>query len=544
MTDRDKRILSTASGATSSRRTFVKTGLAGVPIALAGCLGEGDDDDGDEPELGEIDEEPGDVDLSDAVHGGELEWGGSVPVQGLDPHMEDAAASHQVLENITQGLVRVNWEYDLDPVLAEDWESSDDNLELTFFIREGVTFHDGTELTSEDVIASFDRVQEFDGLGAQYLEPVATIDNPDDYTVEFELDEPFAPLLSRMATSYLHILPAHQAEQDSIDEPIGTGPFKFESRELDTEFVMERYDDYWEDDLPYLDRVMKQEISSGDNRLDTFHAGEVEFINDVPPRHIEELSNDPDVDLIQRFPQSLTYVGLNCTEPPFDDPDARRALDYAIDREEVLEAALYGQGQVASSPAVPDSDWEHPDIQPLEQDLDLAQEYLEAAGYPDGFEASFQIPEDYEDQVQAAQIIQNSASQVGIDLDIQQITWSNWLSDVYEEQNFEATTSSYLALWYPDAGFHNFLHPEGSLFFTGWEDEEYNDVVEEARTLYDVEDRAPLYHEAAELLREKSPGHLFLYWMPTLMARTHNYKGEVASPDGSAFRFEDTWLEE
>ena len=510
-----------------TRRHVISAAAAGIPLALAGCLGNGEDaSPSDDPDAE-----------------GDLRWAGSIPVQSLDPHFESAAASAQVLENITQGLVRVNWDYELEGLLAESWESSEDNMEITFSLREGVQFHDGTEFTAEDVLASYTRIQEEEGLAADYLSLVDSMDAPDDHTFSLELSEPFAPLLFRMATSHMHIIPAEQAEQGSVDEPIGTGPFQFESHELDSEFVMVRFDDYWDDEYPLLDRITKTEIPDNDVRLDRFEAGEADFANDIPPRHADRLEDDPDVEFIERFPQSLTYLGMNCTQEPFDDRDARIALEYTIDREEVIEAALYGNGRVANSPATPDSEWEHPSLEPRQQDFERAQEHLEAAGYPDGYEATFKIPEDYNDQVTAAQIIQSSASEVGIELDIQLITWSNWLSDVFEERNFEATTSSYLALWYPDAGFHRPLHSEGAFFFTGWEDEEYNDLIDEARSLYDMADRAPMYHEAAEMLQERRSGHIMLYWMPTLMARYEHYQGEIMSPDGSTFRFEDTWLE-
>ncbi|WP_312908382.1 ABC transporter substrate-binding protein [Natronosalvus caseinilyticus] len=528
-----------------SRRLFVKAAAAGVPIAFAGCLGGGGNGNGNGNGLGNGNgnQTGPDAEEDDPVEGGELLWGGSVPVQSLDPHFESAAASARVLENITQGLVRVNWDYELEPLLAENWESSDDNLELTFDIRQGVQFHDGTELTANDVLASFTRIEENEGLAADYMALVDSMEAPDDHTFVMQLSEPFAPMLSRMATSHMHVLTAEQAEQDSISEPIGTGPFQFESMELDSEFVMTTFDDYWDDELPYLDRVTKSEISDDDNRLNTFEAGEVDFINDVPPRHAESLESDSSVDFISRFPKSLVYLGVNCTEEPFDSQDARLALEYAIDKNEVMEAALYGQGQVATSPAAPGSEWEHPDLEPRPQDYELAQEHLDAAGYSDGFEATFQIPEQYNDQVTAAQVIESQAAEVGIDLNIQLITWSNWLSDVYTDRNFQATTSSYLALWFPDAGFHRPLHSEGAFFFTGWEDEEYDGLIDEARQLYEIEERAPLYHEAAEILQERRSGHILLYWMPTLMARQPNYKGEVMSPDGSTFRFENTWME-
>lgn len=518
------------SAARSTRRRFLRGTAATVPLALAGCFGGGDDgsaaDDDGEPQ-----------------HGGTLNWGGSVPVQSLDPHFESAAASARVIENITEGLVRLNWDYEVEPHLAESFDVSDDQTEMSFSIRQGVQFHDGTELTSEDVVATFDRIAEQGGLASDYFGYIDSYEAPDEYSFELYLNEPFAPMLSRLATKDMHILTAEQAAQEDIEELIGTGPFEFESRELEHEFVMVRNENYWREDYPYLDRVEKTEMPDAERRLDTFRAGEVDFVNDVPPRHADQLENDPEVDLIERFPKSLTYLGMNCEREPFDDKDARLALDYAIDKEKVIEAALYGKGQPAASPGVPNSPWEHPDLEVRPQDFDRAREHLERAGYPDGYEATFKIPEQYDDQVSAAQVIQSDASEVGIELDIELITWSNWLSDVYTDRNFQATTSSYLAIWEPDDAYHKFLHPEGAFFFTGWTNEEYNELVEQARTEFDTEARAELYHQAAEIQHEERSGHLLLYWMPNLHARSNDYSGEVMSPDGSTFRFEDTWLE-
>ena len=134
------------------------------------------------------------------------------------------------------------------------------------------------------------------------------------------------------------------------------------------------------------------------------------------------------------------------------------------------------------------------------------------------------------------------ASDVGIDLEIQKITWSNWLSDVYTKQNFQATTSSYLALWYPDASFYKFLHPDGAFFFTGWTNEKYNSLVEKARHLYGEQERAKLYKQATEIMQRERAGHLLLWWQPSLYAAKNSYKGPIGTADGSTLRFKDNWL--
>ncbi|WP_336023585.1 ABC transporter substrate-binding protein [Halobellus salinisoli] len=534
------------------RRTFLGTAAATGAAALAGCSGGGSGDgSGDDSGDGSGGDSSGDSGTGtessgNPKQGGTLNWGGAVPVQGLDPHIDTSAASKRVLENIYEEVVALQDDYSIEPHLAESMEQSEDNTLLTFELREGVTFHNGKEMTSKDVLATYERVQNGDYLATGFFEYVEELRAPDDYTFEIQLTEPFAPFLAKMATAELSVMPAENAEKDMVEEPIGTGPYKFESREIETSFTMVRNEDYWgasEEDGPFIDTIVKSEIPDSSVRLQSFQAGEYDFINGVAPKDVSTVEQNPDARFERQFPKSLVYLGLNCDEEPFDNKDARLALDYAIDKEKVAEAALYGTGQTTASPAAPGSPWVHPDIGPRERDLDKVQEHLDAAGMPDGYSATFKVPQSYPAQVQAAEVIAGDAAEAGIDLEIQQITWNSWLSDVFTDQNFQATTSSYLALWYPDVSFYKFLHPNGAFFFTNWVNEDYNSLVEEARTLYDEDQRADLYHQATEILHEERAGHLFLWWQPSLYAAAPQYKGDIGAPDGSTLQFSDNWLD-
>ena len=535
------------------RRTFLSAAGATGAAALAGCTGNSSGDSSGEGSGDSAGDSSGGGDsgtatasTANAKVGGTLQWGGAVPVQGLDPHIDTSAASKRVLENIYEEVVRLQDDYSIEPHLATSFEQSDDNTLLTFELREGVTFHNGKEMTSADVLATYERVQNGDYLATGFFDNVEELRAPDDYTFEIQLSQPFAPFLAKMATAELAVMPAENAEQDMVEEPIGTGPYQFESREIETSFTMTRYEDYWgasDEDGPFIDTIVKSEIPDPSVRLQSFLAGEYDFINGIAPKDVSRVESAPDVRFDSQFPKSLVYLGLNCDEAPFDNKDVRLALDYAIDKEKVAEAALYGTGQTTASPAAPGSPWVNPDISPRERDLEMAQEHLDAAGMSDGFSATFKIPQSYPTQVQAAEVIADDVSDVGIDLQIQQITWSSWLSDVYTDRNFQATTSSYLALWYPDVSFYKFLHPDGAFFFTNWTNDEYNSLVEEARTIYDEDERADLYHQATQILHEERAGHMFLWWQPSLYGAASQYKGNIGAPDGSTLQFSDNWLD-
>ncbi|WP_411966245.1 ABC transporter substrate-binding protein [Haloferax sp. YSMS24] len=538
------------------RRTFLGAAATTGAAALAGCTGGGDDggDSGGDSGNGGGGDSGGDsggddtdtTESSGGKQGGTLQWGGAVPVQGLDPHIDTSAASKRVLENIYEEVVALQDDYSIKPHLAKSFEQSDDNTLLTFELREGVMFHNGKEMTAEDVLASYERVQNGDYLATGFFEFVDELRAPDDYTFEIQLTEPFAPFLAKMATAELSVMPAENAAKDMVETPIGTGPYKFESREIETSFTMVRNEDYWgasEEDGPFIDEIVKSEIPDPSVRLQSFLAGEYDFINGIAPKDVSRVEQAPDVRFEKQFPKSLVYLGMNCDVAPFDNKDARLALDYAIDKEKVAEAALYGTGQTTASPAAPGSPWVNPDVEPRPRDLEKAQEHLDAAGMSDGYTATFKIPQSYPTQVQAAEVIAADAAEVGINLEIQQITWSTWLSDVYSKRDFQATTSSYLALWYPDVSFYKFLHPDGAFFFTNWTNDEYNSLVEEARTIYDEDERADLYHQATQILHDERAGHMFLWWQPSLYGAASQYKGHIGAPDGSTLQFTDNWLD-
>ncbi|MFC4550119.1 MULTISPECIES: ABC transporter substrate-binding protein [Halorussus] len=532
------------TGLPLNRRQFVGAVGTSVPLALAGCTSSGDGNGGGGGSGGQGTTQGGSG--GSAKSGGTLKWGGAVPVQGLDPHLDSSAASKRVLENIYEELVQLQPDYSLKPHLAKTLEKKENDTLLSMKLREGVKFHDGTEMTSEDVMASYKRVENGDYLATGFFKFVESLNAPDKHTFEVKLKKPFAPFIAKMATAELAIMPKKKAQKKEVGKPVGTGPYQFESREIDTSFTMTKFDDYWDgggSDGPYIDKIVKSEITDPSVRLQSFQAGEYDFINGVAPKDVQTVKQMNSARFEKQFPKSLVYLGLNCKRKPFDNKHARLALDFALDKKQIAEAALYGTGKPTATPATPGSPWVNPDVKPRPRNKQKAKEHLKKAGMPDGYSATFKIPQSYPTQVQAAKVISDQASDVGINLKIQKITWNSWLSNVYSKRNFQATTSSYLALWYPDVSFYKFLHPEGAFFFTGWTNEKYNKLVEEARHMYDEKKRAEKYHKATEILHRERAGHLFLWWQANLYAGVNAYKGDMGAPDGSTLRFQNNWLD-
>lgn len=528
-----------------NRRNFLRMTVAGTPIALAGCSGSdgGGSSDGTGSGTSSDGGSSTSSDSGSPKTGGTLRWGGSVPVQGLDPHRAAVAASSRMFEQMTEGLFRVAWDYSLEPMLAKDYSLSEDQTTYTFDLREGVKFHNGKAFTSADVMATFERIAGGNYLASNYFPYVESMEAPDDYTFVMEMKQPFAPLRNRMASNAMHILPAEQAKQDRVKEPIGTGPFQFESREIEQEIVLTKNEEYWMDDYPYVDEIRKLEVPDDNVRLNKFKAGEVNFINDVSPKDIETVQNSSQYKFssVDGVPKLLAYASLNAAEEPFEDPDARMAVDYCIDNDKIVEAAVYGHGSPTATPGFPNSPWETPDISPREQDFDKAKEHLDKSAYSE-IDVEFKIPKSYNTLVTGSKLISEWCSEIGINLNIQQITWGTWLDQVFSKRNFKATMSTYLGHWYPDFAYYRFYHPEGAFYYTGWENEEYMQLVEDAKFETDTGKRAEMYHEANRIAHEDPSSYLLLYNQNYALAGTESYEGKMGAPDGMTLRFYDNWL--
>jgi peptide/nickel transport system substrate-binding protein len=487
----------------------------------------------------------GDVTVSPPKPGGTLRAAFQNEWAGLDPHTVSSYSSYQILNNVLEGLTFYDDNLNLVPWLAESWEQSEDGLTWTFKLREGVMFHNGREMTAEDVKWSFERLIDPEtggGNAARVGPPETVIEVIDDYTVAITHPEPFGIFPQSIGFDKSTGIVAKESlnEDGIIVQPIGTGPFKIAEVEGTTRILLEKNEDYWQEGLPYLDAVEITPIADNTVRETALRSGDVDWILRVAPQNVESLQADPNV-VVSTAPQlSYDYMGINLTREPFNDVRVRQALALALDREQIAEAGNFGLAETIQGPTGPGSPW-YFDYAPYDRDVEKAKELLAEAGYPDGFEMELLPTVEYEETVQAAQVIQQQLAEIGITASINAPQWSEWLE---LEGNFKY--DAYICNWNGliDADQYYFLqHKSDQVFnFTGYNNPEFDELVTEARSISDFDQRYQIYEDLNKILVDDAP---YIYMYNKVEARAYNpkVKGFVTRSD-QANNFWTVWLDE
>lgn len=539
------------------RRHFLKaSGLAsaGSMAAVAGCSGGGGD--GTEEPTDTEEGTPSPTEKPDEIQeGGRLIWGHSEVTQNLDIHQTGTASTGRFLDSVYQSLVGLTGDLELstekdiaNPGLATDWEVSDDLLTYTFTLREGVMFHDGTELTAEDVKYSYDRIANPDtGAIMQFVfGRTDSVEVEDDYTVVVNQSEVYQPLLRQLAFSGMSIVPADSGDQLG-EQPVGTGPFQFVMRQQGNKAELEAFDDYWGEG-PYLDYVEERTVTDPDSRLTGIQEGDFDFINDIPLDDINSVvgNDEDDIKTETWTPLSWAFLNMNNNEAPFDDPKFRKALDFCIDKEALVEGALFGNGKPTASPSFPNSPFRNNELSPREQDFDRAEELFTGSEYNhEDLDLTFKVTTNYPWHVDAATIMQQSFQQAGLSVEIQQLQWSDWLSQVWINRDFTLSMVNFFTFWEPAYMYTSLWSTDGSFNFRGYSSEEYDQTVADAAQVSTRDEAIPLYKEAQSIIHEDVPDIMLWFRDGTLAAKNHVYGLDtVLSPNNSELDFGRVWMDQ
>ena len=322
------------------------------------------------------------------AQGGTLELAVDSSPAGLDPHIITAFASIAITGQIYDSLLEVNADLQLEPALATGYTVSPDGLTYTFTLREGVTFHNGRPFTADDVVYSFERLMDTD-TGSPYASRFAQVESVvalDELTVVFNLAGPFAPFLYNSVS--LAIVPREVVEEHGNLQQVavGTGPFMLAEVVPDTYILLEANPNYYRDGEPGVAALRYNVVPEASTRAAGLRTGAYHLIPDVDPATAQTLGNVAGITLLGVQELSYTLIGMNTTRPPFDDPRVRRALNLALDRDEIVEAVYFGNAAPGGplSPAL--TDWALPvsEYACYAADPVAAKALLAEAGYPDG----------------------------------------------------------------------------------------------------------------------------------------------------------------
>ena len=537
---------------TTKHRWRVLTLLLTLAMVLAACSS------GDPVDVGESTTTTGGTDTTQPEDGTDTteatDDGGDgeailVAAQGaepdrLDPHLTSAYASFQVLENVYDTLVQPGPDLQMEPALAESWEISEDNLTWTFTLREGVTFHNGRALTADDVVYSYNRIMDPDVGAANSFRfaSIESVEAPDDLTVVVNLTRPTPNLLVNIGGfKGMAIIPQEIVDDGTIDTfPIGTGPFRFVSQSPDQGIVLEKNPDYWRADegLPYLDGIRFVQIPDASVKLTNLQTGEVDWIDGVPPQNLEELANDSSV-VLERVPGGdYHYFALNQAREPFDNPDVRRAIAMAIDRDVITEAAQFGAA-TPNQTAIPASNFWASDYSPFTPgDTEGATALLEAAGVSD-LTVEFMVSSDFPETVTQAQVIASQLAEIGVTVEISDVDFGTWL-DRQGAGDFDAFMLSWIGNIDPDDFYYAQHHSEGTFNFQGYSNPDVDALLDEARVETDQDARKALYDEAVQLIVDDA-SYIYLYNPENVQAWGPQVTGYEVRGD-NAIRFVEAQL--
>ena len=402
--------------------------LVMVGAVLPGC-GDGSKDPGGQGNNGETGE---------PVKGGEITVGIAQDLDdSLDPHQTVAAGTREVLFNIFEGLVKPNSDGEMIPAVAEKYTLSEDGTTYTFTLREGVKFHNGQTVTAEDVVYSINRCaavpegQEKPLVAA--FSAVKSVEALDEKTVAVTIAQRDLEFISYMTAA---IIPADYENQDTA--PVGTGPFRFVSRTPQQDFVMERFEDYWGAPA-WLDKVTYKICENADALVMNLNGGSIDLCAHLTSAQASQLNQNFQV--LEGTMNLVQAIYLNNQAKPFDNQLVRQALCYAIDRQGIMDMVADGHGTAVGSSIYPAfTKYFLPElVDKYPHDMAKAKELLAQAGYPDGFDMTISVPNNYQPHMDTAEVVAEQLREAGINVTIQPVEWSTWLDTIYNGRQFQAT---------------------------------------------------------------------------------------------------------
>lgn len=513
------------------RRTLGAAVLATALLAAACSTGEGVDlDDTGDDTTGDSGGGTASGAVVHAAIGGE-------PDQ-LDPHRTSAYFSFQVLENVFDTLVEPDENLDMQPALAESWDVSEDQLVWTFQLRDDVVFHDGSELTAEDVVYSYTRIVDEELSNAWRLSAVTEVRAADEHAVEIEVAQPTPNLLSALGGfKGLAIVQQENVESGDITTaPVGTGPFALTEYVSGDHITLEANADYW-GGAPQVGGVEFRFISEASTALGALRAGEIQWTDVVPPQQVEGLEGDDALEIGVTPSSDYWYLALNEDREPWDDVRVRQAIAYAIDREAIVQAVSYGTAEENQLAIPADSVW-YSEYAPYTHDIDEAERLLEEAG-ASGLTLDFLATNEYPETVTAAQVIASDLEPLGIEVNIRQPDFSTWL-DEQNSGNFDILMMGWLGNIDPDDFYYAQHHSDGTSNAQGYSNEDVDALLDAGRTETDQDARYDLYAEAAQIIADEA-SYIYLYNPSVIQAWSPDLGGYEVRAD-RAIRFRDVTL--
>jgi peptide/nickel transport system substrate-binding protein len=445
--------------------------------------------------------------------GGTFNFGINQDVGTFDPIQPMSNMSLWTVMELYSRLVRVDkLGQDVEGDLADRWEISPDNTVWTFHLRPDAKFSNGDPVTAEDVRYSFERAMGTDSANAWVFDGVAKVEAVDPQTVKVTLKRPWASFLNGMTLWGASIVSKAAVEggSDPATKPVGSGPFVLDSWKPGEQLTLKKNPNYWEKDeagnqLPYVDQVNLMVLTDDNTRMLKLQAGEIDAAMNVPYNQIDPLSQDPNLDVVPAPLYGLVNIGLNQTKKELTDMKIRQAMNYAIDRDAIVQTALFGHGRAACSPI--NLTWFYTDKYCYTFDLDKAKQLMAESSAPEGFDVTLSIAAGAAVDNQIAVMIKDMLAQIGVNVTLEPVDPTAQF-DRFVKGDYEMTmltqTSDNLD---PDTNLLYCCVSDGGAnsYYTGWKDPEVDALYRQSQVEMDFAKRNQILDEFQKLVMERGP---------------------------------------
>ena len=400
-----------------------------------------------------------------------------------------------VYANIFEGLTRFASDGSIIPGLAESWEISEDGTTYTFPLHDGVMFHDGTTMDAEDVKFSLDRARAEDSTNAQkaLFAGIESVTAAGPLTVEVTLSEPNGNFPFNMAWGDAVIVAPETVEQLATT-PIGTGPFTFSEWVQGDHVTLVRNENYWGEPVALSTATFKF-ISDGNAAFAAMMAGDIDAFPNFPAVELlSQFESDPRFEVVVGSTEGETILAMNNKQPPFDDPKVRAAVAHAIDRQAIIDGAMFGYGTPIGTHFAPHNPAYVDQTALSLHDIEKSKALLAEAGFANGFETTLDLPPPSYAR-RGGEIIAAQLAEVGITAKINNVEWAQWLETVFKGKNFGMTIVSHTEPM--DIGIY--ANPD---YYFQYDNPDFQALMTKLNTTTDPEARNALLGEAQTMIAQ------------------------------------------
>lgn len=462
----------------------------------------------------------------------------------MDPAFGELYSSIQVYDNVFAKLVYVGRDYELLPGLATSWQQLDDTT-WEFNLVDNAVFHNDEPFTAEDVRYTFERLfdPELAAASTVFFAPFEGVEVVDDYTVRIITQPNWGGLPLALAAFGEIVNQRGIEENDPKQMPIGCGPFRFAEWVKDDFIRLEKWNQYYKPNQPYVDTVIFRAISDDTVRLTGLQTGELNWIEQVPLNRVEELRQNPEIKANpdgEFFPDMFL---LNTSKAPFDQVEVRQALQWALNREAIAALVWFGQATVSAEAVSPSNPWySGENFYEGAPNIERARELLAQAGYPDGLTIRFAAQPQVPTQPLVGQLLQQQLAPAGIRLEVDSFESARWFEEL-ATLRYELTSTYWSATLDPgDHCYYPLAHSASPWNFSAFTTSpEMDAALESFRFTVDPEARQQAYSEVVRLHQEQSPSVMQVNFKRTYWTQP-NVMGVETLPS-LELRMEDVWFD-